>query len=71
MQYQGKILVNDRVPISKWETDERKEITIHNLLQMNSGLEWDEDYNSISDVTRMLFLEADMKKTLSVMMTQL
>ncbi len=60
MQYQGKILVNDRVPISKWETDERKEITIHNLLQMNSGLEWDEDYNSISDVTRMLFLEADM-----------
>mgnify|MGYP001409317397 CR=1 FL=1 len=63
MQCQGKILVNDRAPISQWKTDERKEITIHNLLQMNSGLEWDEDYNSISDVTRMLFLETDMTTT--------
>ena len=41
----------------------RKEITIHNLLQMNSGLEWDENYEEISDVTKMLFLEEDMTKT--------
>ncbi len=50
-------------PIPEWEKDERKNITTHNLLQMNSGLEWDEDYNTISDVTRMLFLDSDMTQT--------
>ncbi len=60
MQYQGKINVQDKAPIAEWQNDERKEITIHNLLQMNSGLEWDENYNEISDVTKMLFLEKDM-----------
>ena len=29
---------------------------------MNSGLEWVEDYNTISDVTKMLFLASDMGK---------
>ena len=45
-----------------WKNDERKSITNNNLLQMNSGLEWVEDYNTISDVTKMLFLEKDMTK---------
>lgn len=62
LQHQGEIDVNSKAPISAWGNDDRKEITIHNLLQMNSGLEWDEDYNSISDVTKMLFLERDMTK---------
>ncbi len=30
---------------------------------MQSGLEWDEDYSSVSDVTRMLFKESDMTKS--------
>lgn len=63
MQYQGRISVKDKAQISQWQSDSRQEITIHNLLQMNSGLEWDEDYNSISDVTKMLFLEKDMTTT--------
>jgi CubicO group peptidase (beta-lactamase class C family) len=29
---------------------------------MNSGLEWDENYDEISDATKMLFLERDMTK---------
>ena len=29
---------------------------------MNSGLEWLEDYNTMSDVTNMLFMESDMGK---------
>jgi CubicO group peptidase (beta-lactamase class C family) len=62
LQCQGKINVQDAAPIEEWKNDERKNITIHNLLQMNSGLEWVEDYNSISDVTKMLFLEEDMTK---------
>lgn len=60
MQYQGKINVEEKAPIEAWQNDDRKEITIHNLLQMNSGLEWDENYDGISDVTKMLFLQADM-----------
>nr|WP_317046071.1 serine hydrolase [Aquimarina sediminis] len=60
LQTQGKINIEDKAPISAWQNDERKEITINNLLQMNSGLEWDEDYGSISDVTKMLYVDKDM-----------
>ena len=63
LQYQGGINVQDKAPIEAWKSDERNEITIHNLLQMNSGLEWEEDYGKISDVTKMLFLEKDMTKS--------
>ena len=60
MQKQGKIDVNQLVANYDWTQDDRGSITYNNLLQMNSGLEWDEDYNSISDVSKMLFLEKDM-----------
>lgn len=62
MQYQGKLNVQDKAPIESWQNDDRKNITIHNLLQMNSGLEWDENYDKISDATKMLFLDRDMTK---------
>jgi CubicO group peptidase (beta-lactamase class C family) len=62
LQHQGKINVQDKAPIDSWQNDERKNITIHNLLQMNSGLEWDENYDEISDATKMLFLDRDMTK---------
>ena len=62
LQCQGHLNVFDKAPISEWQNDDRKNISIHNLLQMNSGLEWEEDYNTISDVTKMLFLEKDMTK---------
>ena len=61
LQYQGKVNVQDKAPIASWQNDARKEITIHNLLQMNSGLEWDENYDEISDATKMLFLDRDMR----------
>lgn len=62
LKCQGKIDIQQSNLFPEWENDERKKITIHNLLQMNSGLEWEEDYNTISDVTKMLFLEKDMTK---------
>lgn len=40
--------------------DGREQITLADLLAMSSGLEFNEDYGDISDVTRMLFLEPDM-----------
>jgi CubicO group peptidase (beta-lactamase class C family) len=40
--------------------DARAAIKIRDLLAMSSGLEWNEGYGAVSDVTRMLFLEPDM-----------
>ena len=60
LAYQGQIDLDSPAPISEWESDDRKNITINHLLRMQSGLAWDEDYTSISDVTKMLFLDADM-----------
>ena len=62
LQQQQKINIQDKAPIASWQNDARKEITTHNLLQMNSGLAWDENYDEISDATKMLFLERDMTK---------
>jgi CubicO group peptidase (beta-lactamase class C family) len=63
LQKQGKIDINKPAPISEWSKDERAKITIANLLNMNSGLEWEEDYTKISDVTKMLFLAEDMSQS--------
>ena len=62
LQSQGKLSILDKAPIESWENDKRSEITINNLLQMNSGLEWEENYEKISDVTKMLFLAKNMGK---------
>jgi len=63
MDFQGMINLEDPAPIQEWKNDERSKITINNLLQMNSGLEWEEDYTKISDVTKMLYAETDMTKS--------
>ncbi|WP_340064358.1 serine hydrolase [Ascidiimonas aurantiaca] len=63
LQKQGALTIDDPAPVAEWALDERAAITLSDLLQMNSGLEWDEDYESISDVTRMLFLEEDMSRS--------
>ncbi|SNR42216.1 CubicO group peptidase, beta-lactamase class C family [Lutibacter agarilyticus] len=63
LNFQGKLTVEEPAPIDAWKNDERAKITINNLLQMNSGLEWEEDYTKISDVTKMLYLDTDMTKS--------
>lgn len=60
LEHQKKIEVNWPAPIPEWKDDERKDITLNHLLRMQSGLEWNEDYSKISDVTKMLFLDSDM-----------
>ncbi len=46
--------------IPEWQGDGRKAITIHDLMQMQSGLKWNEDYGTRSDVNIMLHCESDM-----------
>jgi CubicO group peptidase (beta-lactamase class C family) len=38
----------------------RERIRIADLLAMSSGLRWNEGYGTVSDITRMLYLEPDM-----------
>ena len=63
LQKQGKLDIMKPAPIAEWANDERKKITVNDLLHMNSGLEWEEDYGKISDVTKMLFIAEDMTQS--------
>jgi CubicO group peptidase (beta-lactamase class C family) len=40
--------------------DGREKIRLKDLLAMSSGLQWNEAYGAVSDVTRMLYLQPDM-----------
>lgn len=62
LEKQGKITINQANLFPEWGNDKRSKITLDNLLRMNSGLAWLEDYNTMSDVTKMLFLEEDMTR---------
>ena len=56
----GLVDINAPVDIAEWQNDGRKNITLNDLLQMQSGLEWEEDYGARSDVNLMLHREQDM-----------
>lgn len=59
---EGKLEIHAPADIEEWQQDERRNITIHHLMQMNSGLKWNEDYGNSSDVNNMLHKEGDMAK---------
>ncbi|MCF6349535.1 MAG: beta-lactamase family protein [Flavobacteriaceae bacterium] len=63
LEKQKKINLEQRNLFNTWKNDDRKNISLKNLLNMNSGLEWLENYNKICDVTSMLFLEPKMSTT--------
>lgn len=52
---------SDLLPVV-WTDSARQQITIADLLHMNSGLLWNEAYGSLSDATIMLHEHADMAK---------
>ncbi|MGB5242746.1 MAG: serine hydrolase [Lutimonas sp.] len=62
LQKNGMVSIEDKTGIEAWQNDSRSEITYNDLLHMNSGLEWDEDYADISDVTSMLYESEEMGK---------
>lgn len=59
---EGKLDINKPIGFKEWQNDDRKKITIKNLMHMNSGLEWNEDYGNNSDVNIMLHKEGNMGK---------
>ena len=56
----GMVDINAPMDIPQWQGDGRKEITLNDLMQMQSGLEWNENYGNRSDVNLMLHRETDM-----------
>lgn len=57
---EGRMDIRDKVDIPEWAGDERKNITIEHILHTSSGLEWVENYFTISDATIMLMQSDDM-----------
>ncbi len=52
---QGKTSLNEQNLFSEWSNDQRKNITLDDLLRMRSGLKWDEIYTHRADATQLLF----------------
>ncbi len=59
---QGRLKIDGPAPVPEWYdvSDPRHEISIRNLLQQRSGLDFEEVYSKASDATRMLYEKADM-----------
>ena len=60
MVKQGRLDINQPVDIDSWENTVKQSININNLMQMTSGLKWNENYGNRSDVTLMLHEAGDM-----------
>jgi len=57
---QGKLNTGAPAPVAGWKDDLRRQITVADLMHMNSGLWWWEFYGGPSDATEMLFGETNM-----------
>jgi CubicO group peptidase (beta-lactamase class C family) len=57
---EGRLDIKKPAGLEEWKNDERSKITLNDLMQMQSGLKWNEDYGNRSDVTLMLHCESDM-----------
>ncbi|MFT3933505.1 MAG: serine hydrolase [Chitinophagaceae bacterium] len=60
---QGMVQVDEPAGLFLWKqnaTDDRNSITIKNILQQSTGLQFEEVYTKRSDVTTMLYLQNDM-----------
>ncbi len=51
----GLLDIHEPAPVPVWANDERKAITVDQLLRMSSGLQFEEVYGPLTDATHMLF----------------
>jgi CubicO group peptidase (beta-lactamase class C family) len=56
----GKLSLDTADLFPEWKSDNRSLITVADLMAMVSGLEFNEDYGDVTDVTRMLYMKGDM-----------
>jgi CubicO group peptidase (beta-lactamase class C family) len=57
---EGKLSLDEPAGFEAWNKDERRNITVKDIIQMSSGLDWYENYFTISDATIMLMQKDDM-----------
>ncbi len=65
---EGKLKVNAPAPIASWQQDERRHITLNNLLQASSGLEWSESYFVPTSHFHNMFIKSDDKGAYAIRM---
>jgi CubicO group peptidase (beta-lactamase class C family) len=51
---EGKLTMDQPAPVEAWQNDERKDITLNDLMHASSGLDWDEWYFFPGDFQNML-----------------
>ncbi len=56
----GKLSLDAPAPVPEWKHTKKATITLKQLLQQTSGLDFKEDYTNPSEVTNMLFKHGDM-----------
>jgi CubicO group peptidase (beta-lactamase class C family) len=57
---QGKLKLEEPALVKPWGSDDRKAITLNDLMHASSGLDWEENYGGPSGATNMLFKKKDM-----------
>jgi len=57
---EGRMDIHAKTGLSEWAGDARKNITLEDIFHMSSGLEWVENYFTISEATVMLMQSDDM-----------
>jgi hypothetical protein len=58
---EGKLKTDLAAPIDEWQADNRKNITLNNLLQASSGLKWSESYFFRTSTFHKMFTFSDDK----------
>jgi CubicO group peptidase (beta-lactamase class C family) len=56
----GRLTLDQRAPVAEWQNDERKNISLNDLMHASSGLEWNESYFLPGDFHNM-FIHSDDK----------
>jgi CubicO group peptidase (beta-lactamase class C family) len=56
----GKLNLDQPAPVAEWQNDERRQITLNDLMHASSGLEWSESYFKPGDFHNM-FIHSDDK----------
>ena len=57
---EGKLAITDQGLFADWKADKRAAVTLADMMAMSSGLEFNEDYGAVTDVTRMLYQQGNM-----------